>query len=141
MHEDVLSQLSKVAPTRRQFVVTTLAAGFALAVRPVSAETITTDAKGLEAGEVKIPVKDGDKEGEMPAYRAMPDWAARSPSSWSSRRFSASTNTSRTSAAASPSSATWPSRRNSSPAKATCPRSPTSRKSSPKWSRKSPTPR
>ena len=69
MHEDALRQPSKVAPTRRQFVVTTLAAGFALAVRPVSAETITTDAKGLEAGEVKIPVKDG----EMPAYRAMPD--------------------------------------------------------------------
>ena len=73
MHEDVLSLPPKVTPTRRQFVVTTLAAGFALAVRPVSAETITTDAKGLEAGEVKIPVKDGDKEGEMPAYRAMPD--------------------------------------------------------------------
>jgi carboxymethylenebutenolidase len=59
--------------TRRQFVVTTLAAGFAMAVQPVSADTITTDAKGLEAGEVKIPVKDGDKEGEIPAYRAMPD--------------------------------------------------------------------
>ncbi|MBI3861824.1 MAG: dienelactone hydrolase family protein [Planctomycetia bacterium] len=54
--------------TRREFVVTTLAAGFALAVQPVSAETITTDAKGLEAGEVKIPVKDG----EIPGYRAMP---------------------------------------------------------------------
>ena len=73
MHEDLLSLLPRIAPTRRQFVVTSLAAGFALAVRPVSAETITTDAKGLEAGEVKIPVKDGDKEGEMPAYRAMPD--------------------------------------------------------------------
>ena len=69
MHEDMLSLLPKATPTRRQFVVTTLAAGFALAVRPVSAATITTDAKGLEAGEVKIPVKDG----EMPAYRAMPD--------------------------------------------------------------------
>src|SRR5262249_35248659 len=54
--------------TRRDFVVTTLAAGFALAVQPVSAETITTDAAGLEAGEVKIPVKDG----EIPGYRAMP---------------------------------------------------------------------
>jgi carboxymethylenebutenolidase len=73
MHEDLLSLLPGVSPTRRQFVVTTLAAGFALAVQPVSAQTITTDAKGLEAGEVKIPVKDGDKEGEMPAYRAMPD--------------------------------------------------------------------
>jgi carboxymethylenebutenolidase len=53
---------------RRGFVVTTLASGFALAVRPVSAETITTDTQGLQAGEVKIPVTDG----EIPAYRAMP---------------------------------------------------------------------
>ena len=37
-------------------------------MQPVSADTITTDAKGLEAGEVKVPVKGG----EMPAYRAMP---------------------------------------------------------------------
>ncbi|RPI90126.1 MAG: carboxymethylenebutenolidase, partial [Planctomycetaceae bacterium] len=50
---------------RRDFVVTALAAGFALAVQPVSAETITTDSKGLEAGEVKIPVGDG----EIPGYR------------------------------------------------------------------------
>jgi carboxymethylenebutenolidase len=49
-------------------VVTTLASGFSLSVQPVSAETITTDTKGLEAGEVKIPVADG----EIPAYRAMP---------------------------------------------------------------------
>jgi len=54
--------------TRREFVLTALAAGFALAVRPVSAETISTDANGLIAGEVKIPVADG----EIPAYRAMP---------------------------------------------------------------------
>lgn len=51
--------------SRRAFVVTSLATGFALAVRPVSADTITTDATGLVAGEVKI-----DK---MPAYRAMPE--------------------------------------------------------------------
>jgi carboxymethylenebutenolidase len=55
--------------TRRKFiVVSTLAAGFALAVQPILAEVITTDTKGLVAGEVKIPVKDG----EIPAYRAMP---------------------------------------------------------------------
>ena len=35
--------------TRREFAMTTLAAGFALSVQPVSAETITTDTKGLEA--------------------------------------------------------------------------------------------
>src|SRR5262249_16005638 len=40
----------------------------AVAVQPVPAATITTDTKGLEAGEVKIPAKGG----EMPAYRAMP---------------------------------------------------------------------
>ena len=73
MHNDLLSLVPLAAPTRRDFVVTTLAAGFAMAVQPVSAETITTDTKGLEAGEVKIPVKDDGKEGEIPAYRARPD--------------------------------------------------------------------
>ena len=68
MHEDLKSWLPKADFTRRQFVVTTLATGFALSVQPVSAETITTDATGLEAGEVKIPTEDGP----MPAYRAMP---------------------------------------------------------------------
>ena len=53
---------------RRAFVVTSLGAGFALAVLPVSAQTITTPADGLVAGEVKVPAKGGD----MPAYRAMP---------------------------------------------------------------------
>lgn len=55
--------------SRRAFIVGSLAAGFALAVLPVSAETITTDANGLSVGEVKIPVKDGS----IPGYRAMPD--------------------------------------------------------------------
>ncbi|MCC5622917.1 dienelactone hydrolase family protein [Nostoc sp. CHAB 5715] len=55
--------------TRRKFIATaTVATGFALAVQPISAEVITTDAKGLVAGAVKIPVKDG----EIPAYRAAP---------------------------------------------------------------------
>lgn len=49
-------------------MVGSLAAGFALAVMPVSAETITTDGNGLTAGDVKIPVEGG----EIPAYRAMP---------------------------------------------------------------------
>src|SRR5580658_9047916 len=69
MHEDLLSLLPRTHFNRREFVVTTLATGFAMAVRPVSAETITTDTKGLEAGEVKIPVIGG----VIPAYRAMPD--------------------------------------------------------------------
>ncbi|BAY76853.1 dienelactone hydrolase [Nostoc linckia NIES-25] len=55
--------------TRRKFIATaTLATGFALAVQPISAGVITTDTKGLVAGAVKIPVKDG----EIPAYRALP---------------------------------------------------------------------
>jgi carboxymethylenebutenolidase len=68
MDEEGRGLLPKTTFTRREFVITTLAAGFALAVRPVSAQTITTDAGGLEAGEVKIPVADGT----IPAYRAMP---------------------------------------------------------------------
>ncbi|MCD9184852.1 MAG: dienelactone hydrolase family protein [Pyrinomonadaceae bacterium] len=56
---------------RREFFVTSILAGvFAMAVQPIAAQTkITTDANGLVAGEVKIPVSDG----EIPAYRAMPD--------------------------------------------------------------------
>ncbi len=55
--------------TRRKFIiVSTLAAGFALAVQPISAQVITTDTQGLVAGEVKIPSSDG----EIPACRAMP---------------------------------------------------------------------
>jgi carboxymethylenebutenolidase len=69
MHDDLRSLMPKPDFTRREFVVTSLAAGFALAVQPVSAATITTDTKGLEAGEVKVPVHSG----EIPAYRAMPD--------------------------------------------------------------------
>lgn len=55
--------------TRREFITTaTLATGFALAVQPISAATITTNATGLVAGAVKIPVKGGT----IPAYRAAP---------------------------------------------------------------------
>lgn len=53
---------------RREFIVTKLTAGFALAVQPITAATITTDTAGLTAGEVKIPVTDG----VIPGYRAMP---------------------------------------------------------------------
>ena len=62
--------------SRRSFVVGGLAVGFAAAVEPVSADTITTDAKGLVAGEVKIKGPDGV---EFPAYRAMPDKGDRFP--------------------------------------------------------------
>ncbi|HEY6974579.1 MAG TPA: dienelactone hydrolase family protein [Nitrospiraceae bacterium] len=66
--DDLPGSLQSAEVTRRRFMMTTLAVGFALAVRPVSAETIVTDAAGLRAGEVKIPTSDGD----IPAYRAMP---------------------------------------------------------------------
>src|SRR5881396_1051388 len=66
--EQVLGSIHTTEVTLRGFVMTTLAVGFALAVRPVSAETIVTDAEGLTVGEVKIPTSDGS----LPAYRAMP---------------------------------------------------------------------
>jgi carboxymethylenebutenolidase len=69
MHKTILESLPKVDVARRDFVVTTLAAGFALAVQPVSAATITTDTVGITAGEVQISVTDR----KIPAYRAMPD--------------------------------------------------------------------
>ena len=54
---------------RRGFVTTIAAAGFALAVQPIHAQTvIKTDAEGLDTGDVKIPV-DG---GELPVYFARP---------------------------------------------------------------------
>jgi carboxymethylenebutenolidase len=63
------SLLGKASLTRRDMLVTSLAVGFAAATLPVRADTvITTPADGLTAGEVKIPVADG----EIPAYRAMP---------------------------------------------------------------------
>jgi carboxymethylenebutenolidase len=69
MEEEARSLLPKFDLTRREFVVTALAAGFALAVRPVSAQTmISTDANGLDAGEIKIPTADG----QIPAYQARP---------------------------------------------------------------------
>lgn len=59
------SQFESLIPaqsfTRRSFLVTSLGAGFALAVQPVMAQTaIKTDDTGLLAGEVKVPVKDGE---------------------------------------------------------------------------------
>lgn len=64
------SLLPPLALTRRGFMVTSLASGFALAAGPVQASTtITTDTQGLVAGQVQIPVADGT----VPAYRAAPE--------------------------------------------------------------------
>ncbi|GEP10313.1 dienelactone hydrolase family protein [Methylobacterium gnaphalii] len=54
--------------SRRGFVMTSLITGLTLATARVEAQAITTDAEGIEAGEVKIPAADGP----MPGYRAVP---------------------------------------------------------------------
>ncbi|MGB8338629.1 MAG: dienelactone hydrolase family protein [Burkholderiales bacterium] len=68
MLAELKSLMPKAYVTRREFVVTALASGFALSTQPVAAQTITTSSDGLTAGEIKITAKGGD----MPAYRAMP---------------------------------------------------------------------
>jgi carboxymethylenebutenolidase len=70
MREDLLALVTnREKLSRRDFVAGSLAAGFALAVQPVAAQTmIVTDASGLSAGEIRIPV--GGEH--IPAYRAMP---------------------------------------------------------------------
>jgi carboxymethylenebutenolidase len=62
--------------SRRDFVRTSVGSGFAAAVLPVMAQTvIKTDAAGLVAGEVTIPVGDF----KLPAYRAAPAGVANAP--------------------------------------------------------------
>jgi len=64
---------------RRSFIKGSLvggaAAGFALAVQPVSAETIITDTNGLDAGMVQVKTEDK----MVPAYRARPAGSAKAP--------------------------------------------------------------
>jgi len=74
--DDELRSLRPLAALdRRGFLAATLASGFAAAARPVSAQAISTDTAGLDAGAVRIPVGDGD----MPGYRAMPAGGRRLP--------------------------------------------------------------
>ncbi|HEY2445045.1 MAG TPA: dienelactone hydrolase family protein [Rhizomicrobium sp.] len=61
--------------SRRAFAATSLVAGFTLATGPLRAGMIVTDSKGLEAGEVRIPVADG----VVPAFRARPASGSRWP--------------------------------------------------------------
>ncbi|MGA2549080.1 MAG: dienelactone hydrolase family protein, partial [Burkholderiaceae bacterium] len=68
LEQEMQSQFPKVEVTRRGFILTSIGTGFAAATLPVGAETIHTDSAGLTAGEVKIPVSDG----QIPAYRAQP---------------------------------------------------------------------
>jgi len=62
-----MNNSSPSSPSQPDFT-TGPATGFAQAVQPVSAQTITTDSHSLIAREVKIPLTDG----EMPAYLAHP---------------------------------------------------------------------
>lgn len=69
LQTDIANVFSRMELNRRHLMASSLAAaGFALAVQPIGAATITTDTDGLDAGEVKIPV--GDQT--IPGYRAMP---------------------------------------------------------------------
>lgn len=61
-------KIRETTVSRRDFLLTSLAGGFAVASEPVFAQAIKTDTQGITAGEVKVPVKDG----QIPAYRAMP---------------------------------------------------------------------
>ncbi len=68
MYQDLPRNLPEAEISRRKFVAATLSAGFALAVKPMSAQTAKTDADDLAAGMERIPA--GDME--IPVYRAAP---------------------------------------------------------------------
>src|SRR5690348_5225993 len=59
----------------RELVTSLLHQGFARSVQPVASTTLTTDDKGLVAGEVKI----NTMTGTVPAYRAHPDKSGKFP--------------------------------------------------------------
>jgi len=70
--------LTKTAPfSRRGFMTASaaVAAGYTLAAGPVRADVITTDTSGLNAGDAKVKVADG----EMPVYFARPANATNPP--------------------------------------------------------------
>src|SRR5215471_4513599 len=70
--------LTRTAPfSRRGFMTASaaVAAGYTLAAGPVRADVVKTDTEGLEAGEAKIKVSDG----EMPGYFARPKGVSNPP--------------------------------------------------------------
>lgn len=70
--------LTKTAPlSRRGFMTATAAtaAGYTLAAGPVRADVIKTDSNGLDTGDAKVKVADG----EMPAYFARPAGVSNPP--------------------------------------------------------------
>jgi len=69
MNDTVLTGFVPQSETRlRDRLTLWLPQGYARMVQPVAMSTITTDAQGLVAGEVKIDTRDGP----VPAYRALP---------------------------------------------------------------------
>ena len=69
MNDTVLTGFMPQSETRlRDRLTLWLPQGYARMVQPVAMSTITTDAQGLVAGEVKIDTRDGP----VPAYRALP---------------------------------------------------------------------
>jgi carboxymethylenebutenolidase len=62
-------------PSRRRLIAGAVGSGFALAVHPVAADTITTSASGLDAADVRI----ASTGTEIPAYVAAPKGKARPP--------------------------------------------------------------
>jgi carboxymethylenebutenolidase len=64
-----------VDPSRRRLLAGAIGSGFALAVQPVAAETITTSASGLDAADVRIATNGA----EIPAYVASPAGKRRPP--------------------------------------------------------------
>lgn len=70
-----LEGLARQPLVRRGFVMTSLMAGFTLAVPTAEAQVIHTDSSGLHAGEVRIPVSGGT----LPGYAAAPAAAGRYP--------------------------------------------------------------
>src|SRR5215471_4684128 len=67
---DVIGLITPAPFSRRGFMTASAAAaaGYTLAAGPVRAEAIKTDTEGLQTGDVKIKVSDG----EMPGYFARP---------------------------------------------------------------------
>lgn len=75
---DVVGLTKTIPLSRRGFMsasAAAAAAGFTLAAGPVRADVIKTDTTGIDAGDVKVKVADGD----MPAYVARPSGVANPP--------------------------------------------------------------
>src|SRR5687768_3799070 len=62
-------------PSRRKLLAGAVGSGFALAVQPVAADTISTSTSGLDAADTRIP----GNGGEIPAYVAAPKGMKRPP--------------------------------------------------------------